>query len=182
VGVYPGTLVTKNTPELLAAAEKTLELRGDKSTGWAMAHRLNTWARTGNGKRAHDLYRQLLSTGTMPNLWDTHPPFQIDGNFGGTSGVAEMLIQSHADAIELIPTLPEEWQNGSFSGLRARGGYTVSASWQEGKLCKAHITADHDGICRLAHPGCTVEGVQGIEESGTVAFPVRAGGTYTVRF
>ena len=149
VGLYPGTIINRNTPAWLRAAEYSLNQRGDVSTGWSTAHKLNAWARIKNGNRAHDLLEILLSKCTLPNLWDSHPPFQIDGNFGGTAGIAEMLIQSHEGYIHLLPALPASWKNGSFRGLCARGGFTVSAKWQDGKLARAEITSKKGGKMRL---------------------------------
>jgi hypothetical protein len=121
-----------------------------------MAHRLNLWARTGDGNRAHKLYADLLSNGTLPNLWDTHPPFQIDGNFGGTAGVAEMLLQSHAGTIDILPALPDCWADGSFSGLVARGNFNISAVWKNKKLSEITIVAKAGGECKLKLPGYNI--------------------------
>lgn len=149
VGLYPGTIINPATPELIDAAMVTLNNRGDKSTGWAMAHRLNLWARTGDGNRAHKLYSDLLSNGTLPNLWDTHPPFQIDGNFGGTAGVAEMLLQSHAGYIDILPALPDCRPTGSFVGLVARGNFHVSVIWKNKKPVEIKIEAKVGGTCKI---------------------------------
>ena len=149
VGLYPGTIINGNKPEWIAAAQVSLDKRGDVSTGWSTAHKINAWARTKNGKRAHDLLRILLSNCTLPNLWDSHPPFQIDGNFGGTAGIAEMLLQSHEGYIHVLPALPEEWKNGAFTGLSARGGYTVSAKWSAGEIFEVSVTARKAGKAKL---------------------------------
>ena len=145
VGLYPGTSINGNNPEHLKAAQYSLTERGDVSTGWSTGHKMNAWARTKNGNRAHDLLVSLLKNRTLPNLWDTHPPFQIDGNFGATAGVAEMLIQSHEGYVHVLPALPDAWSCGSFDGLTARGGLTVSAEWRNKRVTSLRVTAKQDG-------------------------------------
>ena len=153
VGLYPGTQITRETPAWLDAAKVTLNFRSDESTGWALAHRLNAWARTGDGNRAYKLYGNLLGMRTLPNLWDTHPPFQIDGNFGGCSGVAEMLLQSHETYIAPLACIPDAWDNGSFAGLCAREGFEIGAVWQNGCAKTLTVRSLAGNVCRIRYPG-----------------------------
>ena len=146
VALMPGNLINRTTPAWLDAAKVSLDRRGDRSTGWALAHRLCAWARALEGDRAHTLLVKLLGERTHDNLWDVHPPYQIDGNLGAVAGVAEMLLQSHAGTIDLLPALPAAWaEKGSYAGLRARGGYTVDCTWEDGVPTKVTVRADHDG-------------------------------------
>jgi len=144
--LYPGRAIDPGkTPELVAAARKTLEARGDASTGWSRAWKINSWARLRDGDRAHKLLVGLLRDSTLPNLWDTHPPFQIDGNFGATAGMVEMLLQSQNGVIDLLPALPREWARGHVSGIRARGDVTVDLAWDGCGLSEVSLQSGRGG-------------------------------------
>lgn len=164
-GLYPSNLISvSETPELAEAARKTLERRGDDGTGWSRAWKINFWARLKDGDRAYKLLGNLLHPvaeegkivsndgGTYPNLFCAHPPFQIDGNFGGCAGIAEMLIQSQNGYAEILPALPSSWSKGQFKGLRIRGGAVVDAQWSDGRWYKATLTAQTDNTFRVKLP------------------------------
>lgn len=170
-GLHPGhTISPVTTPELAEAAKVVLQHRGDGATGWSMGWKLNQWARLHDGNHAYLLYGNLLKNGTMDNLLDTHPPFQIDGNFGGTAGVTEMLMQSHSGFIHLLPALPDAWHEGKVKGLCARGNFTIDMTWNDGKLERANILSGSGEKCivRYGDQTCT--------------FKTRKGKHYEVRF
>ncbi|GAA3789411.1 glycoside hydrolase N-terminal domain-containing protein [Sphaerisporangium flaviroseum] len=180
--LHPGRRIRPCT-EYGEAARVTLDHRGDGGTGWSRAWKINLWARLLDGDRAHRLLREQLKHSTHPNLWSTHPPFQIDGNLGTTAGIAEMLLQSHAGVVDVLPALPSAWPYGSFDGLRARGGHTVGVTWKEGVVVEVRLTSGHDGEVRLRNPaflsGCSTR-VPCTVEGDTAVFQAVTGHTYRI--
>lgn len=191
--IHPGRqVIAKRSREddlYVEAMKKTLEIRGDGGTGWSKAWKINFWARLRDGNRAHKLLKELLTSSTYKNLFDAHPPFQIDGNFGATAGITEMLLQSQGDAIELFAAVPDTWTQGSVSGLKARGNVTVDMEWNDKKLTSAVLTPKTDGTHKVTYPGdeefvlVDAKGRIVSEKTGDAAltFEGRAGERYTLQ-
>ncbi|MEZ4904085.1 MAG: glycoside hydrolase N-terminal domain-containing protein [Spirosomataceae bacterium] len=171
-GLYPGNEINaEQTPDLAKAARRSLLYRGDEGTGWSLAWKINFWARFKEGEHALKMVKLLLrpasgAGGSYPNLLDAHPPFQIDGNFGGSAGIAEMLLQSHASFIEVLPALPQHLPNGNIRGIKARGGFELDFSWQEGRLKNLKITSNAGKPCEIRYSG------------KAISFPTKKGGVY----
>ncbi|SEJ26587.1 alpha-L-fucosidase 2 [Dyadobacter koreensis] len=185
-GLHPGHSISQDTPEFFEAAKKTLEVRGDAGTGWSKGWKINFWARLLDGDHAYTLIRQLMkytnegkgysrSGGTYPNFFDAHPPFQIDGNFAGTAGMSEMLIQSHLKEIYLLPALPSAWKDGRIKGLRARSGFEIDINWKDGKLSESVIKSLNGELC-------TIKTKVPVKVSGAVAITEKTESGYINRF
>ncbi|RZA33561.1 MAG: glycoside hydrolase family 95 protein, partial [Lysobacteraceae bacterium] len=193
--LHPARVISPlGTPELAAAARRTLELRGDDGTGWSLAWKVNFWARLYDGNHAYNLFRNLLRFtkpgdkhgGAYANLFDAHPPFQIDGNFAGTAGVIEMLLQSQNGELHLLPALPDAWRSGKVSGLVGRGNYVVDIDWDAGRLGSARVTARTGGRCVIRSPvPVVVEGLGLRSRPGkighTLRFTAKKGRSYVLR-
>lgn len=170
-GLHPGRTVSPvTTPGLAEASKVVLEHRGDGATGWSMGWKLNQWARLHDGNHAYTLFGNLLKNGTLDNLWDTHAPFQIDGNFGGCAGIAEMLLQSHMGFIHLLPALPDAWHSGRVGGLCAKGNFELAFDWSEGELATVTVLSKSGGECSLRYRDLTLD------------FPTDKGKAYKVAF
>ncbi|MEG1728953.1 MAG: glycoside hydrolase family 95 protein [Bacteroidaceae bacterium] len=200
-GLYPGNQITpEGTPELAAAARKTLERRGDGGTGWSRGWKVNFWARLYDGNHSYKMLTELLRPvanadfnysnggGSYPNLFDAHPPFQIDGNFGGCSGISEMLLQSHAGFIAYLPALPDALKNGSFRGLRVRGGAETSATWENRILQHTELTATVDNTFEIKVPvgakytyRCNNKVIQPTVNNGIISVSLKKGETFTMK-
>ncbi|MFI7698199.1 glycosyl hydrolase family 95 catalytic domain-containing protein [Nonomuraea sp. NPDC049480] len=181
-GLHPGRQIAAGSPEG-EAAKVTLAARGDGGTGWSKAWKINFWARLLDGDHAHTVLGELLKHSTLDNLWDTHPPFQIDGNFGAVAGMAEMLVQSHHGVIHMLPALPSAWRTGAVRGLRARGDVTVDVSWRDGAAEKVTLRAGRTGevTVRTAGPVRGEQGEVAVRRSGdTVSWDAEAGKVYTI--
>lgn len=189
LGLFPGDLISVETPEWLEAANVSMNNRTDESTGWGMGQRINTWARLGNGNKAYKLITDLFKGGIYANLWDTHPPFQIDGNFGYTAGVAEMLIQSNVGYINLLPALPDVWPEGEANGLMARGNFEIDMKWSKGQVDTVTLTSNKGNEAVIQYNNVIMAEVT--DEDGNpvefkklknnkISFDTETGKTYTI--
>lgn len=188
LGLFPGDLISVDNEEYLNASKVSLAARGDDATGWGMGQRINSWARVGDGNHAYAIVGAFFRGGAYPNLWDAHAPFQIDGNFGYTAGVAEMLLQSNMGYVNLLPALPDAWAEGHVDGLVARGNFEISMDWSYTNLTAASILSKNGGDCSVQYPniekvvvkhnGTTVETTK--DSKNRITFATEAGETYTI--
>jgi alpha-L-fucosidase 2 len=190
IGLYPGDFINFSNPEWMEAASRTLDLRGNDATGWAIIHRMLCRARLQEAEKAHELLRKFIVEKTLPNLWSVCPPFQIEASLGVIAGVAEMLLQSNQGFIEILPALPGTWKTGSFDGLIARGNFKVSAQWTDRKLTGLSVLARSGGVCRIKAPG--IAGRKVLDPRGQpvafetegpdmISLPTKKGMTYFIR-
>lgn len=186
MGLYPGKGITHCEPELMTAAINTMNHRGDESTGWARAYKLNLWARTWDGNRAYKILSGLLSSCTFKNLFDFHPPFQLDGNFGGSAGIAEMLLQSHEGYVYPLAALPDRWREGEFKGLCARGGFVIDAAWKDKKLILLKVFSKLGGELRIKCGAKAVSSggreISFASDDDVIMFDTVSGGEYRFEF